>query len=211
MSETIREDELARQAAQGDQVALTLLLMQTKRDLHGYIAGKLPAGLSGVVGADDVVQNTHVEVYRRIADFEWQGTGSFGRWLRTIAIRKLRDAIRHHRRAKRGGGRQPAALNGGAREDSMIALIDMLAAPGKTPSRVVARDEAVSAVEKALESLNEDQRRAIMLVHIEEKPIAEAAEAMGRSDRSIHGLLRRGLEKLREVLGRESKFLTVFR
>ena len=93
----------------------------------------------------------------------------------------------------------------------MIALIDMLAAPGKTPSRVVARDEAVSAVEKALESLNEDQRRAIMLVHIEEKPVAEAAEAMGRTERSIHGLLRRGLEKLREVLGRESKFLTVLR
>ncbi len=209
MSEMTREEELACQAARGDQVALTLLLKKTKRDQHGYITGKLPAGLSGVIGADDIVQDTHVEVYRRIAGFQWQGTGSFGRWLRTIAIRRLRDAIRHHRRAKRGGGRQPAALNGAAREDSMIALIDMLAAPGKTPSRVVARDEAVSAVEKALESLNEDQRRAIMLVHLEGKPITEAAEAMARSERSVHGLLRRGLEKLREVLGRESKLLTV--
>ena len=93
----------------------------------------------------------------------------------------------------------------------MIALIDMLAAPGKTPSRMVARDEAVSAVEQALESLNKDQRRAIILVHIEGKPVAEAAEAMGRTERSIHGLLRRRLEKLRDVLGRESKFLTVLR
>ncbi len=50
-----------------------------------------------------------------------------------------------------------------------------------------------------------------MLVHIEGKPVTEAAEALGRTERSIHGLLRRGLEKLREVLGRESQFLTVLR
>lgn len=172
-----RKDKLVQEAADGSELALTLLLKDSHRRLCDYVARKMPGGPQAAFEPEDIVQDTQVEAYRHIGSFKPACENAFDRWLYTIAIRKLRDAIKHHRRAKRGGGRAAAALNGGNREDSMIRLIDMLAGPGHTPSRVVAR--------------------------------AEAASLMGRSERSVHGLLRRGLEKLREHLGRESRFLTV--
>lgn len=208
MREASREEDLLREAQGGSELALTLLLKASHARLSGYLARRIPSDLRRVVDASDLVQETHVDVFRTFGSFLAQGPGSFDRWMFTIAIRNLRDAIKHHRRAKRGGTRQPARAHG-ARGDSMIGLLDMIAGPETTASRVFARAEAVRAVEQALTELSDDQRQAIGLVHIEGRPIAQAAKAMNRSERSIHGLLRRGLENLRERLGRESWFLSL--
>lgn len=208
MSATGRTSRLVREAVEGSGTALTLLLMDSRPELRTYLTAKVPAILRGRVDVDDLVQETHIEIYRRLSSFTPQGPDAFERWIRTIAIGKLRDAIRRQKRAKHGGGCVTGALDGGHLEDSMIALIDVLSAGGTTPSRAAQRSEAAAAVETALASLPEDPRQAVWLVHIEGLGIAEAARLMERTERSIHGLLRRGLRKLRELLGRESQFLT---
>jgi RNA polymerase sigma-70 factor (ECF subfamily) len=48
--------------------------------------------------------------------------------------------------------------------------------------------------------LPDDQRLAVELHHLRDTPVAEIAAHLGRTEASVAGLLRRGLQKLRELL-----------
>ena len=81
--------ELVERASAGDEVALTLLLTRSRAGLCRYVAGKTAEHLQARIPADDIVQEAHAEVFRRIVTFENRGPGSFDRWVATIAIRYL--------------------------------------------------------------------------------------------------------------------------
>src|SRR3954468_139841 len=120
-----QETTLVTRAAAGDGLALTLLLKSGRRDLGAALERRLPPNLRGMIDADDLVQETHVEVFRHIGTFVPRGDDSFERWVRTIALRKPRDAIRRQRTIKRGGGPAPTQV-ARSEEDSMIMLLDMV-------------------------------------------------------------------------------------
>ena len=199
---------LVKRAVEGDSVALKLLLTNSRPRLRGYVSSRIPQDLSRVVDADDLVQDALMDVFRYIGTFEERGPDSFFRWVATITLHKLRNAIRSCRAAKRGGGRVPVTLASKGLEDSTIALLDQLAGTGNTPSRSVARGEAVRAVHLALEGIPKSNRRAVWLVHIEGRSAKDAAADMGKTERAVHGLCRRGLVLLRGELQSASRFLS---
>ncbi len=69
-----------------------------------------------------------------------------------------------------------------------------------TPSRLVVRSEAASALLVALDSLPEEQRQVVRLKHLDGRSVAEIAEMLGKSEAAVAGLLRRGVVALREKL-----------
>jgi RNA polymerase sigma factor (sigma-70 family) len=136
-----------------------------------------------------------------------RGSGSFERWVTAIAVRQLRGAVRRQRTAKRGGGR--ATVNQlRSVEDSAVALLDMLCGPDHTPSRCIAKKEAVGAVQTAMMELPEHYRQAVWLVHIEGRQVRDVAAQMGRTHRAVNGLCRRGLKLLKAQLESASRFLS---
>jgi RNA polymerase sigma-70 factor (ECF subfamily) len=203
-----REVELIGRAVAGDHSALKLLLLDAHPRLCSYVARRMPTDLRATLDAEDVVQEAYAQVFRRVGQFEPRGPLSFQRWMLTIALRKLRNAISRERAAKRGGGARLAGATLRRQEESCVALLDLLAAPGRTPSRCVARQEAVQAVEGALAALPDHYRQALWLVHIQGWPVARAAAEMGRTERALHGLCRRGLKLLRDRLGSVSGYLS---
>jgi RNA polymerase sigma-70 factor (ECF subfamily) len=208
MDVTSREAELVSRAVRGDQVALTMLLTQSRPELVRYVAERLPADVRGAVDTDDIVQQTHVDVFRKFAEFQDRGTGSFARWMATIALRRLRDAIRRQRAAKRGGGAAQVPSGAAPLEDSLIALLDWVQAPGRSPSRSIARREAIAAVQTALDELPPDYREALWRVNVEGIGVAATAQAMGRSERAIHNLCYKARNRLRELLGARDRYLS---
>src|SRR5262245_49989065 len=132
-------EELVSRAILGDETALKVLLTNHRSNVRQRVAYRIPEGLRRAIDPDDIVQDAFVDVFRNIASFQWRDEYSFGRWLLTIAFRRLRDAIKRQRSIKRGGGRTPLRPPMPWLEDSMIALLDLLAAPGHTPSQSVAR------------------------------------------------------------------------
>jgi RNA polymerase sigma-70 factor (ECF subfamily) len=208
VDEAERELELIRRAVAGENAALKSLLLEAHPRLCSYVARRLPADLRSRLDAEDVLQEAYTQVFRRIQRFEPRGGASFQRWLATIALRELRHAIGRERAAKRGGGMRQVDADLRTREKSCIALLDLLPAPEQTPSRCVARQEAVQAVEAAFAQLPEHYRQALWLTHFQGWSVAQAAAEMGRSERALHGLCRRALKLLRDRLGGVSGFLS---
>ncbi|MEK6676469.1 MAG: sigma-70 family RNA polymerase sigma factor [Planctomycetota bacterium] len=207
MNENRTEAELILESIQGNQAALTTLLRQSRRRLLEYIGGKVPPILRGVVDPEDLVQEAHAAVFRKVTTFVPRGEDSFFRWVATIALRKLRDANRAFRAQKRGGGRAAVSVPAGV-EDSIFAFFNQVVSPTKTPSRVVSREEAVGIVLGELDRLPESQRRAVWSVYIEGQAVESAASQLGVTPPAIRGLCRRGLERLRSCLGTPSHFLS---
>ena len=79
-----------------------------------------------------------------------------------------------------------------------------IASPVSTPSRHVAKREALVILANALEQLPEPQREAVALHHLRGMSLADLARRLGRTEASVAGLLRRGVKRLRDLL-RESE------
>ncbi len=208
MGERTREIRLLEEAARGDHVAVKVLVIESHRRLLEHLAVRIPADLRSVIDPEDVLQEAHVEMFQNLAAFEPRGPGSFYRWVATIALNRLRSMVRHHRTQRRGGDQQVFNTDGRRFDDSTVALFNTLKGPCKTPSHSVARHEAIAAVQVALAEIPEQYRHALQLVHIEGLPVREAAARMGRTDRAVHGLCRRGLARLRDRMQSASRYLS---
>ncbi len=203
-----REPDKLQQAISGNRAALTLLLLDLHPRLRAYIACRIPARLQGRLDADDIVQETHIEVYRHIQRFESRGEGSFDRWVMTIAIRKLRNALTKYRAQRRGGEIVTASQLSNGEQSSVCMLLDMIADPGRSPSRSAAGREAVAALQAGLEFLSEDQRKAVVLVYLEGWTVVAVAAELQRSEQAVYNLCHRAKERLQEVLQSGSHFLS---
>jgi RNA polymerase sigma-70 factor (ECF subfamily) len=199
--------ELVVRMRQGDTTALKLLLTETHDQLCRRLQRRIPPDVAKIIDVEDVAQEAHIEVFRHIDEFKSDDVIVFGRWVMAIGLNRLRNIIRHTRAKKRGGGRVEIRGASPAAEDSALVLMDALAGADQTPSRAMARGEAIEALEDALNALPEHYRQAVYLVHIEGCRMGEAAHVMGRTERAVQGLCRRGLRQLRHQLKRASRFL----
>jgi len=86
-------------------------------------------------------------------------------------------------------------------QSAALAFLETLAIARLTPSRSMVCAEAVEAARNAVDAMPEAYQRAIRIVPLQGRPVREAAEEMGRSERAIHGLCRRGLSLLRKRIG----------
>ncbi|HUW82702.1 MAG TPA: sigma-70 family RNA polymerase sigma factor [Phycisphaerae bacterium] len=200
-------EKLLKQAQAGDRVALGRLLVAYDQRLRRYLSQRISANFRATVSVDDLLQDTYTEAYSHIDRFDYRGANSFYHWLAKIADHKLLDAVKSQRAAKRmpaGGVRRI----GEDRSESLLGLVRLIDSKGKTPSKVVARREAVREMQVALASLPEDCRRAVWLRHIEGRPAREVAGLLGRTEHAVHQLCYRGLLRLREAMGTRGKFLS---
>jgi len=200
--------DAVQRAIAGDQVALTLLLTTHRRGVRDYLAGRIPSNLRGGIDADDLVQEAYAEVFRHIGGFESRGADSFGRWVRTIALRKLRDAIKLRGADKHGGTKVQVHAVASGIGDSVVLLLDLMTGDEKSPSRCAASAEAIDAVRVAMAMLPEDYQQAVSRVYLQGLTVKEAASGMNRTERAVHNLCYKAKSRLRELLGTESRFLS---
>lgn len=112
-------------------------------------------------------------------------------WLRAILRNNLADEVRREGAKKRDRER--------------VRPLDTAAggppAGHSSPSQRAIRAEDVLRLTRALADLPEGQRRAVEMHHMEGRPLAEIAEALGTTKPAVAGLLHRGLKALRTRLG----------
>jgi len=86
--------------------------------------------------------------------------------------------------------------------------VELLGATYTTPSRAAARREADSFIEQALAKIPSDYADVIRLYDLEQRPIAEVAQHLGRTEGAVYMLRARAHDRLREALGTESMFFS---
>jgi RNA polymerase sigma-70 factor (ECF subfamily) len=119
-------------------------------------------------------------------------------WLRRVLANDLADELRKLAAAKRDIGRERSLEQ--ALDASSARLEQWLAAEHSSPSEHVAKHEQALRLAAALEQLPEAQREALILQHWHGWKLAEIAEHMGRTRAAVAGLIKRGLQQLREQL-----------
>jgi RNA polymerase sigma-70 factor (ECF subfamily) len=192
-------------AVAGDTQALRTLLEQHGPGVRNEVDGQIGERWRSLIDADDVMQVTYLETFLHISRFSGRDPGSFLGWIRRIAQNNLRDAIRELGRAKR-----PESGNriGHTTEESFVALAEVLAQTSATPSRHVARAEAASVLSSTLERLPPDYRTVVTLYDLQGRSVQEVAQEMNRSAGAVHMMRARAHDRMRELLGGESRFFT---
>lgn len=185
--------QLLTQALGGDQKALGQLLMIYRGYLRVLAQREIGGKLDARLDASDLIQQTCLSAVRNFKKFKGQGLPEFNVWLRQIHQRNVQDAVREHVVAAQRALNREQPLEPGAE--------GRLAEPGEpSPSGRVMASEEAAVLASALEELPDDQREAVRLKHLEGLSLAEVADRMGRSEPSVAGLLKRGLQALREKL-----------
>jgi RNA polymerase sigma-70 factor (ECF subfamily) len=163
------------------------------------LASRHLGGRAGRLDASDLVQQTLLEAWRELERFRGETAGQQAAWLRQILARNLADAERAQLRAVRDVRRErslEAELAG-----SSAQLAGWLAADPSAPSRRLDRDEQAVRLAEALNQLPDAQREALVLQHWHGLTLAQIGERLDRAPVAVAGLLKRGLRRLRELLG----------
>ena len=177
-------ENLIRQATNDDRAAQAELAERHRAALESTVRTRLGRHLRSRVEVGDVVQETFEKALRSLAAFQWQGEGSFLRWLKGIATNEIL------RLAKRERHREFIAI-----EPSEVAGDD------PSPSRHARRGERFDRLERALDSLSPDHREVIVLARIKGLRLAEVARRTGRTPNAVAQLLARALARLKEEFG----------
>jgi RNA polymerase sigma-70 factor (ECF subfamily) len=174
---------LARVRA-GDAAARERLVARYLPLLRRWAHGRLPGYARGAIDTDDLVQNTMLRALDRVGEFEPRREGAFLAYLRRTLLNALRDEIRRSRR--RPAGEQL----GDELADALPSAVEQ--AIGK---------QLVERYEAALETLQENQREAVILsVEFGYSPPEIAAAIGSPSANAARMVVARALVRIAELL-----------
>lgn len=200
------EGELVRQAVRGDRESLEELLLRCGPVVRDRFRNEVPRRLQALLTLDDLMQETYTDAFVGIAEFAWQGEGSFERWLATIARHNLLTGVRMLEAEKRGGKRRP--MDSQQMRGSLAGLHELLSGTGTSPSGKIGKQESCVALERAIERLPEDYRRVVQLYDLEGRPVEEVAAAFARRPGAVYMLRARAHRALQRLLGTPSKYFS---
>jgi len=180
-------------------------LLELYRPVLRLIAEHLVgSGLRRREDASDIVQRTVLEAYAAFEQFQGQSEPEFSAWLKQILRRNVANLVRDNRAAKRDVRREQYL---DAAEGSVSVTWMQPAGRGTTPSQRVIKAEAALNLAHAIDELPDGQRVAVRMRHLEGCSIDEIAEAMQKSPAAVAGLIRRGLDALRQQLTGDTSWL----
>ena len=188
------DEEIVRLVLDGDASAAAILFDRHLPKLRADARRGIPAKLRAKVGESDVVQEAYLRAYLTLGSFEDRGDGSFARWLRGILGNRIAYEVRRHLAAGKRDARREVRLRSTTRHFDPPAR-------GPSPSAVVVAAEQSGALRQVIESLPDDYRTVIQLVHMEGLTLVEAGERLDRSADAARMLYSRALARLSERLG----------
>ena len=157
---------------------------------------RLGKWLQGKLSASDVVQETLLKAHKHRDQLRGPTEAERRGWLRRILANTVADA------ARKLGEEHTISR---ALEESSLQLEAWLSEQ-TLPSAQVQRDELLLRLAEALAQLPQDERRALELRYLQTPrcSLEDIARELQRpTAKAVAGLLHRGLEKLRGLLGLE--------
>jgi RNA polymerase sigma-70 factor, ECF subfamily len=175
------DETLVRAAQQGDRSAFGILYSRYARMVHGILLSRVP-----YADVDDLVQDVFLQALPHLTSL--RETSKFPGWLASIARNRATDFHRHSKPIDE-------------LDDETTNSPESSSAPTHSSA------EAHAALDAIL-SLPETYRETLILRLVEGMTGPEIAERTGLTHGSVRVNLHRGMQQLREVLGRKAAPLT---
>jgi RNA polymerase sigma-70 factor (ECF subfamily) len=147
----------------------------------------------GHIDASDLVQQTLIEAHGRIDEVSQLDEAPLLAWLHSALKHNLLDAVRQVRTARKDVARN---VRLGELQNSFVRLEQLLVAHDTSPSQVMQRNEEISRMLAALQTLSPNQKKAIILKHLRGHSLKEVSEIIEVSESAVAGLLHRGRQQL---------------
>lgn len=190
--------QLLSQARQGDAEALGQLLEAFRPELERLARYQLDGRVALRVAASDVIQQTFLEAYRCFRQFQGASEDEWAAWLHRILDHQVAGAVRNHALLQKRDVRKERSMDDSG--GSQAGLKESLDAGHSSPSGRAIRGEEERRLLAALATLPPDQREAVRLRHLENRPLAEIACRLNRTPNATASLIKRGLQALRKAL-----------
>jgi RNA polymerase sigma-70 factor (ECF subfamily) len=187
---------LLLQAHTGDRRAFEELFARHRDSLRWAIEIRLDAKLRARVDPSDVVQETHLEAYQRLADYLERRPMPFRLWLRKTAYERLLKIQRHHLKTARRAVSREVPLP----EQSSLLLADQLLADVPTPSQQIGKGELARKLRGALTQLPLPQREVLLMRNFEGLSYQEVACILEIDPATARKRYGRALLQLRHLL-----------
>jgi RNA polymerase sigma-70 factor (ECF subfamily) len=194
------DEELLGRFCRGQTEAFGVLVRRYERELYGYLRRYL--GDSSL--AEDVFQNTFLQLYLKSAQYE-EGR-PVRPWLYTIATHQAIDALRRNAR------HQILSLEQ-KREDSgngeLRSLLDNLESRGPAPLDNLTASERKERVRASVDRLPEFLREVVILAYYQGLKYREIADILGIPVGTVKSRLHAALNKLQEAWSESPSFFEV--
>ena len=186
-AETESTIRLLERARGGDREALDRLVSRHLIPLKRWAKGRLPRWARDLADTDDLVQDTLLQTFRRIGDFEARGVGALQAYLRQAVVNRVRDELRKK-------GRRPESTD----------LDGLQIDAGLSPLEEAIGRESLARYERALATLTEDEREAIVGRVEMGYSYEELADVLGKpSSEAARKAARRALVRLTQEMDRD--------
>ncbi|MFH1418671.1 MAG: sigma-70 family RNA polymerase sigma factor [Planctomycetota bacterium] len=166
--ETTSDERLLAEFLAGDETAFTALVKRHSREVYQFIF----RFTRNQAGAEDVAQETFVQVYQSAASFD--PSRSFRPWLFTIAANKARDQLRVSARKREVA----LTLGTGSGDSTEVSLLDFLSDGSDAPSDALESDERREAVQAVVSRMPEILREVLVLGYFQRFSYKEIARML---------------------------------
>ena len=168
--------------------------------LRRHAAVLLDGRLRGKVDPSDIVQDTLLKAHEHRGQLRGQTEAQRRAWLRQILANTLADLVRRFLRGRKRNLGLEQSLDDEVRQSS-AQLAARLVDRGAAPEAEAEGQERLLWLAEGLAELPADQQQAVRLKHLRGLSVADIAQEMGKTSAAVAGLLRRGLEALRQRPG----------
>jgi RNA polymerase sigma-70 factor (ECF subfamily) len=186
----LSDEDLLTRFREGETEAFGVLVRRYERELYGYLRRYLgDANL-----ADDVFQNTFLQLYTKAGQYE---PGRPVRpWLYTIATHQAIDALRRQ-------GRHQAVSLDQTREEApngeKRSLVELLESRGPAPTDRLEEEERRLQVRASVDRLPEFLKQVVIMAYYQGMKYREIAEALDIPVGTVKSRLHAALVKLHET------------
>ncbi len=192
-------DGLLERVARHDADALQELLTHHRPGLRDFIELHLDPRLRARLDPSDVVQETQMELVRRMEDFLAQRPMPFRLWMRKKAYERLLNLRRDHLLRERRSVRREVALP----DRSSLVLARPLLANQPTPTQEAEARELAGQIASAVARLGDADREILLLRHAEDLPFEEIAFLLDLAPAAARKRFGRALIRLQKLLREE--------
>lgn len=147
----------------------------------------------------DIVQETLLRAHQKRDQFRGKTEEELKSWLRQILTHVVSNRAREFLDVAGRDASRELSLEEQV-EQSSGRLEAWLAADQSSPSQRAGRNDQTECLARALESLPDHQKQAVVLHYFHGMTLEEVSAAMDKSLSAVGGLLKRGLRSLRVCL-----------